>query len=168
MRFSKRIYFFNLKKEFCFIFAQTKNVPYLQLLTLQTVNQEKLVLYADDDTDDRGWVSEACMAAGSSIKIDFVENGKQVLDYLEAIPTTQLPSLIVLDLNMPEMDGRQTLQQLKSNPFYKQIPVVIVTTSSNKIDKEVCSRLGAALYLTKPDTHAEWQKIIQQLEPMIK
>lgn len=125
----------------------------------------KIVLYADDDTDDRTWVSEACKTVGSPLQIQFVENGKQVLDYLRD-GHEQLPSLIVLDLNMPEMDGRQTLQQLKSNPRFKNIPVAIVTTSSNKIDRDVCNRLGASLYLTKPDTHFEWQNIIRQLEPI--
>lgn len=131
------------------------------------VSQEKIVLYADDDSDDRSWVSEACRVIGSSLKIHFVENGKQVLEYLRK-EAEQLPSLIVLDLNMPEMDGRQTLQQLKNHPSFKQIPVAIVTTSNNRIDREVCNRLGASLFLTKPDTHIQWQDIIRQLEPVVE
>lgn len=124
----------------------------------------KFVLYADDDTDDRSWVSEAFRVTGSALTIKFVENGKQVIEYLKT--NTDHPSLIVLDLNMPEMDGRQTLQYLKSDPDVKDIPVAIVTTSSNKIDKEVCKRLGARLYITKPDTHIEWQDVVRQLEPI--
>jgi CheY-like chemotaxis protein len=125
----------------------------------------KLVLYADDDTDDRSWVSEACRIVGANLELHFVENGRQVLEFLrrEERPT---PALIVLDLNMPEMDGRQTLQQLKSNPDLKDIPVAIVTTSNNKLDRDVCKRLGASLYLTKPDTHTEWQNVIRQLVPI--
>ncbi|MBD0333836.1 MAG: response regulator [Chitinophagaceae bacterium] len=122
-------------------------------------------MYADDDADDKIWVSEACKAIDCGLKINFVENGREALEYLKKSPPNKLPSLIVLDLNMPELDGRQTLQQLKSNPAYKNIPVAIVTTSSNKIDMEVCKRLGASLYLTKPDTHTEWQNIIKKLEP---
>jgi CheY-like chemotaxis protein len=130
------------------------------------VAQPKLVLYADDDTDDRSWVSEACRIVGANLTLRFFENGRQVLEYLGTVPDA-LPALIVLDLNMPEMDGRQTLQQLKSNPDLKHIPVAIVTTSNNKIDRDVCKRLGASLYLTKPDTHAEWQNVIRELEPII-
>jgi CheY-like chemotaxis protein len=129
------------------------------------LRQTKFVLYADDDTDDRTWVSEAFKVTGSSLTIRFVENGKQVIEYLKE--NSIHPSLIVLDLNMPEMDGRQTLQHLKSDPAVKDIPVAIVTTSSNKIDKEVCKRLGASIYLTKPDTHIEWQNVVRQLEPII-
>ena len=125
----------------------------------------KFVLYADDDTDDRTWVSEAFRVTGSSLTIHFVENGKQVIEFLK--DNSIHPSLIVLDLNMPEMDGRQTLQHLKSDPAVRNIPVAIVTTSSNKIDKEVCKRLGASIYLTKPDTHIEWQNVVRQLEPIV-
>ena len=78
-----------------------------------------------------------------------------------------MPALIVLDLNMPELDGRQTLKKLKLSNKYKNIPVVIVTTSANKVDVEICNRLGASLYLVKPDSHSEWQLIIKQLVPYI-
>ena len=131
------------------------------------VDPLKKILYADDDTDDKAWVSEACKAVNSTLHIDFVENGREALDYLAHLPKKQLPSLIVLDLNMPELDGRQTLQRLKSNTDYQDIPVVIVTTSSSKLDRDICSRLGASLYLTKPDRHMDWQHIIRQLEPFI-
>ncbi|MDB5196873.1 MAG: hypothetical protein JWP88_1244, partial [Flaviaesturariibacter sp.] len=156
--------FFTCKRSFASYLHKTEKLLSDQKHWLR-VNSQKYILYADDDTDDRSWAGEACRIVGASFQINFVENGKQVLDYLKSAPQI-LPSLIVLDLNMPEMDGRQTLQQLKSNPDFKDIPVAIVTTSSNKIDKEVCTRLGASLYLTKPDTHLEWQNIIRQLEPV--
>jgi CheY-like chemotaxis protein len=131
------------------------------------VNQFKFVLYADDDVDDKDWVSEACKVIDSDLNVVFVENGRQVLDYLNTTQSPVLPSLIVLDLNMPELDGRQTLQKLKANPQFQHIPVAIVTTSTNRLDKEVCERLGASVYLTKPDTHKEWQTIIRQLIPFV-
>ncbi len=131
------------------------------------MNPYKLVLYADDDVDDKDWVSEACKALNCSINMIFVDNGRQVFDYLSKATNSHLPSLIVLDLNMPELDGRQTLQRLKANPEFKDIPVAIVTTSVNRMDKEICQRLGASLYLTKPDTHREWQNIILQLMPYV-
>ena len=127
--------------------------------------ETKLVLYADDDTDDRTWVSEALRIVGAHMEFHFVENGRQVLDFLRSDPQP-MPALIVLDLNMPEMDGRQTLQQLKQDPRFRNIPVAIVTTSNNKLDRDVCQRLGASLYLTKPDSHGEWQNIIRQLAPI--
>jgi CheY-like chemotaxis protein len=123
----------------------------------------KFVLYADDDADDRTWVSDACKAVDAQLSISFVENGREVLAYLQTLPEEQLPSLIILDLNMPQLDGRQTLQRLKAHPLYSHIPVAIVSTSSSKIDREVCQRLGASLFLVKPSCHLSWQNIIHQL-----
>ena len=128
---------------------------------------KRIVLYADDDIDDKNWVKEACKSLNSSLQIEFVETGRSVLDYLKNSDGDDRPSLIVLDLNMPEMDGRQTLKALKSNPSYKDIPVVIVTTSSNSIDNDVCKRLGASLFLIKPNNYADWQKIVNQFEPYV-
>jgi CheY-like chemotaxis protein len=127
---------------------------------------QKFVLYADDDTDDQSWVTEACKAVDARLSIYFVENGREALDYLQTLSQAQLPSLIILDLNMPKLDGRQTLQRLKADPLYQHIPVAIVSTSSSKMDKEVCQRLGASVFLVKPDSHQSWQNIIQQLMPL--
>lgn len=129
------------------------------------MNPVKKILYADDDLDDKTWVSEANRMLNYSLDIEFVENGREVFEWLDRFK--DLPSLIVLDLNMPELDGRQTLQKLKSSAAYKDIPVVIVTTSSNKVDIEICKRLGANLYLVKPDKHVGWQQIVKQLLPYI-
>jgi CheY-like chemotaxis protein len=64
---------------------------------------------------------------------------------------------------MPELDGRQTLRKIKTHPVYQRIPVAIVTTSNNKIDRDVCQQLGASLFLTKPGTHSEWQVVARNL-----
>ena len=86
------------------------------------------------------------------------------MKFLQNIMDGNYPSLIVLDMNMPALDGKQTLKLLKSEPAYKHIPVAILTSSSSKLDIEVCKKLGASLFLTKPDTQAEWQQVIRQLE----
>lgn len=127
----------------------------------------KLVLYAEDDADDKTWITEACQTISVPFIVDFVENGKEVLRYLSSLSGKEPPSLIVLDLNMPELDGKQTLKQLKTNPVFEKIPVVIVSTSSNKMDREVCHRLGAIAFLVKPFSQNGWQNIIQQLMPLI-
>jgi CheY-like chemotaxis protein len=131
------------------------------------VTENNIILYADDDIDDKAWVSEACKEVDCSFEFRFVDNGREVIEYLSKNPAKDFPSLIVLDLNMPEMDGRQTLQFIKNHPEFKQIPVIIVTTSASKLDKDICKRLGASLYLTKPDSHSEWQQIIRQLQPFV-
>lgn len=127
----------------------------------------KFVLYADDDADDRAWVIDACKALHSDMILHFVENGREVLEYLKTCIGSSLPSLIILDLNMPQLDGRRTLQLLKADPAYAHIPVAIVSTSSSKLDREVCERLGASLFLVKPNEHKQWQNIIEQLTTLI-
>lgn len=130
------------------------------------VEETKKVLYADDDLDDKTWIVEAWSALALPVQIEFVDNGRMVFEYLNK-NAENLPALIVLDLNMPEMDGRQTLQKLKNDAKFRHIPVAIVTTSNSRLDTEVCKRLGASLFLSKPDTHAEWQDIVQHLQPFL-
>jgi CheY-like chemotaxis protein len=124
---------------------------------------QKFVLYADDDLDDQTWVTEACQAIDARLSVHFVENGSEVLAYLQTLSAGELPSLIILDLNMPKLDGRQTLQRLKAHPLYQHIPVAIVSTSSSKLDKDICQRLGASVFLVKPTSHQNWQDIMRQV-----
>lgn len=126
----------------------------------------KIILYAEDDIDDRTWFSEACKAVSQSWRVHFVETGYQVMEFLKKAGDA-LPSLIMLDLNMPGMDGRQTLKQLKENQPFQHIPVVMLTTSVNRIDKEVCHRLGADLLIAKPYTMDQWQQVIKQLQAFV-
>ncbi len=121
------------------------------------------MLYAEDDADDKAWINEAWEVVNPRFAISFVGDGKELLKYILPLSQDQLPALIVLDLNMPQMDGRQTLQKLKENLLYQHIPVVIVTTSSNKVDREICERLGAALFLIKPSSRDGWKTIIHEL-----
>ena len=93
---------------------------------------------------------------GLSDIIHFVENGELVLTFLDSIVTDeQLPSLIILDLNMPRMNGTQTLKALKDNYRYKDIPVIIFSTSVNVIEMQECMEIGASSYVTKPVTYKE-------------
>lgn len=132
------------------------------------MNYKKKVLYADDDLDDKTWIVEACDAARHPLEIAFVDNGRQALEHLAAAAQNDLPSLIVLDLNMPGLDGRQTLQILKADNRFGHIPVAIVTTSTSRMDMEVCKRLGADLFLTKPNTVLEWQQVVGQFIPLVQ
>lgn len=114
------------------------------------------ILLADDDKEDRFIMSDTFNEIGLSEVIDFVENGEKLITYLEDIKTEDhLPTLIVLDLNMPRMNGTQTLRALKNNVRYKHIPVIIFSTSVNVIEMQECMEIGAASYVTKPVTYKE-------------
>ena len=112
-------------------------------------NQYK-ILIADDDQEDLLLIEEALTGLGRNAK--YVFNGIEVLEYLEQC--TSLPSLIVLDLNMPKLNGTETLQSLKKDPRFQHIPVLIYSTSINPFEKAKCAQLGANDYVAKPITHS--------------
>jgi CheY-like chemotaxis protein len=107
-----------------------------------------IVYIMDDDPDDQEFLIQALKDLDASIECFTAKNGQEGLHKLEtaAIP---LPSLIFLDLNMPRINGRQVLFELKNDPAYKNIPVIIYSTSSNEKDRAELKALGAANYLVK-------------------
>ncbi|MBD0332801.1 MAG: response regulator, partial [Chitinophagaceae bacterium] len=92
------------------------------------------ILYAEDDIDDRFFLSESISSNGLNADLVYVSDGDEAIDYLET-HSENLPSLIVLDLNMPRKNGWQTLTYLKSHLRFCNIPVIILSTSQNKFDK---------------------------------
>ncbi len=113
---------------------------------------------ADDDEDDRLLTQDALAESRVLNELHFVEDGVELLEYLERKgkfedkTTSPRPGLILLDLNMPRMDGREALEAIKANPNLKGIPVVILTTSKQEEDMVKGYNLGAASYITKPVT----------------
>lgn len=109
------------------------------------------ILIADDDQEDRFLLDIAFTEIGSLEHLFMVENGIQVIDHLNAITdSAQLPALIVLDLNMPVLGGVDTLEKLKSNERFKDIPVIIHSTSMYEAEKERCLKIGAVDFIKKP------------------
>jgi two-component system response regulator len=114
------------------------------------------ILMADDDEDDRLLTQDALTESRVLNDLHFVEDGVELLEYLERRgkfeekTVSPRPGLILLDLNMPRMDGREALQAIKANPNLKGIPVVILTTSKQEEDMVKGYNLGAASYITKP------------------
>ena len=113
---------------------------------------------ADDDEDDRLLTQDALAESRVLNELHFVEDGVELLEYLERKgkfedkTVSPRPGLILLDLNMPRMDGREALEAIKANPNLKGIPVVILTTSKQEEDMVKGYNLGAASYITKPVT----------------
>jgi len=115
------------------------------------MSQKPFILIADDDQEDRYLLHTAFEEIGRSNDIYLVENGLQVFKYLEtSIEQSGMPSLIVLDLNMPILNGMETLSRLKAHTLYKTIPVIMFTTSIHEVEKERCLEIGAADFIKKP------------------
>lgn len=113
----------------------------------------KPILIADDDADDRA-LSCGLQRTFVCRKARNCTDGLKVFQYLDKLTDeNELPGLIILDLNMPLLDGFDTLRKLKINNRYRHIPVVILTTSKNMDEMNKCLQLGAADYLTKPNNY---------------
>ena len=117
------------------------------------------ILICDDDEDDRMLTQQALEDAHISNELRFVEDGEQLLDYLYQrgrfageTGAAPRPGLILLDLNMPEMDGREALRRIKSDPGLVDIPIVVLTTSWLDEDVIRSYRLGVNSFITKPVT----------------
>jgi len=106
------------------------------------------VFIADDDEDDQ-YLLQLCFTEHSpAFRLHFSKNGKEFLADLAQVLVP--PQLLLLDLNMPFMGGLETLHILRNNPRYAETPIVILTTSSDPIDKRRAFELGATAFLTKP------------------
>lgn len=125
-----------------------------------------VILMADDDEDDCYLVGAAFKEMGLPYELRFVHDGRELLDYLsgegafgdpEQYPA---PDLILLDLNMPRVDGREALAILKTDPRWRHIPIVILTTSREERDIELSRRAGASCFLSKPSLFEDLARMI--------
>jgi CheY-like chemotaxis protein len=127
------------------------------------------ILIADDDPDDRRLTQEAFAENHLANDLRFVEDGEELLDYLNqrgkyaAEGAAPAPGLILLDLNMPRKDGREALQEIKSDPRLRNIRVVIMTTSKAEEDVLRSYNLSAASYITKPVTFDRLVEVVKTL-----
>ena len=116
------------------------------------------LLMAEDDPDDRLLARDALAESRLANDLRMVEDGEKLLDYLYhrkryADPATSpRPDLMLIDLNMPRMDGREAIQEIKADPDLKRIPIVVLTTS--RADEDICHSydLGVSSYISKPVT----------------
>lgn len=128
-----------------------------------------LILIADDDEYDQMFIKEAFDENFEKNEIYFVNNGVELLDYLKrknkySNPAlSPRPSIILLDLNMPKMDGREALKEIKSDPKLRTIPVVILTTSKSEQDILKTYDLGVNCFITKPVSFASFLEVTRTL-----
>lgn len=114
------------------------------------------ILMADDDPDDISILEDALKTLHPHSLISFVENGNAAMQLLNAqFEAGHIPNLVVLDLNMPRLNGSDTLMAIKNDERFKEIPVIIYSTSINPVEKEKCLKLGAHSYMIKPSSLKE-------------
>ena len=120
------------------------------------------ILVVDDDPDDRMLIADAFQEVPLKSEVHFAENGEEALGFLRR-EKSSLPRLILLDLNMPRMDGRETLKALKADPVLCRIPVVVLTTSKAEEDVIKAYSLGVSSFIVKPVTFDELIEIVRSV-----
>jgi CheY-like chemotaxis protein len=123
---------------------------------METERSNPIILLAEDDEEDRMMLQDASREAGIGIPIRCVENGEELLDFLyqrknyadpKACPK---PLLILLDLNMPKLDGRQALEEIKNEERLRKIPTIVFTTSNAREEIRRAYASGASSFIIKP------------------
>jgi CheY-like chemotaxis protein len=118
-----------------------------------------IILYAEDDQDDFEVLKDALFQQTDKFELVHSHNGSEVIAYLED-HTTHVPGLIVLDLNMPIMDGKQTLKWLKEHKDHKNIPIMVFTTSSREEDLKLCKSHDCTFF-RKPTLYRDLLHVVQ-------
>lgn len=135
------------------------------------MNQKKsvVILIADDDLDDRIMTQEALNDYNVINQVKSVEDGVELIDYLRhngkfnnPIENPR-PDLILLDLNMPKIDGREAIKIIKSDPNLRSIPIIVLTTSKSDIDIIKSYDLGVNCFISKPVTFTRFIEVIRTM-----
>jgi len=138
------------------------------IVLIKDIIQPVTILMAEDDPDDRMLTEDALEENRLANDLRFVENGEELLDYLyhrgqyNKINAPR-PGLILLDLNMPKMDGREALKVIKSDASLKRIPVVVLTTSKAEEDILKSYDLGVNSFITKPVTFDDLVEVTREI-----
>ena len=126
-------------------------------------NRQPLVFIADDDADDVFFVRSAIDQLKADIRIRHFLNGKQLIETLND-PNEELPDLVLLDLNMPILDGKETLRILRKNEALCDMPIIILSTSTHTFERELCLGYGANNFITKPYSFSLYLQIFRRLK----
>ena len=124
-----------------------------------------MVYLVDDDEDDIALVREALFINSYKGPVDSASNGRVLLEKL--VNTQVNPDVIVMDLNMPVKNGFDTLQAIKTHPTLREIPVIILTASSNKNDEAKCFDLGCSYFFSKPVTLNGYMPLVHMVKKIV-
>jgi CheY-like chemotaxis protein len=116
------------------------------------MDRKPLIHICDDDEEDQFLIRDAFEQTSIDADFQFTSDGKELTEYLQKTgecPSIPSPDIILLDINMPLMNGLQTLEWIKSRAQFRSIPVVMYTTSSSQKDVDQCYQTGAHFYMTK-------------------
>lgn len=125
------------------------------------------ILLVEDNEADVRLIEEAFKENHAANRCSVVSDGEEAIDYLEKIDADDQhvrPDIIILDLNLPKKDGLEVLEEIKSNPLLRSIPVVVLTTSSSQEHVIKSYNLNANCYITKPTEFEKFVEVVKLIE----
>lgn len=126
-------------------------------------HSKRLILLAEDDIDDQELLESAFGEIDPSWQLVCIPNGRKFIRYLDAISDTELPALLILDYNIPELTGMEIIEQLNDQTRYVNIPKIIWSTSNSPVYKAKSIELGVADYIIKPSDLASFRAIAKHM-----
>lgn len=124
------------------------------------------ILLVEDNPADVRLLKELLSEQEAAPNIQWVMDGHEALDYLlqrNEHKNAARPDYVVLDLGLPRISGYEVLKEIKEDPRFKNIPVIILTTSRNPLDRDQCNQLGADSFLSKPRSLKGFEDLVHQL-----
>jgi len=128
-----------------------------------TLRSEKPILLVEDDAIDRMTVERALKEIRVTNTLEMVGNGEEALEFLRD-PAREQPGIILLDLNMPKMNGIEFLKFVKADESFRRIPVVVLTTSKDEQDRVDSFNLGVAGYMVKPVDYMQFVEVVKAID----
>lgn len=119
------------------------------------------ILLIEDDADDIELLEEALMDNEIAHDLDIIMQGDKVMPHLNS--SSGLPHIIILDFNIPKLHGKEILHLIKSSERFNKIPLIVLTTSAAKEDMDYALKLGAAHFITKPTSIADFNTTVQTI-----
>ena len=131
----------------------------------------KYLIIAEDDEDDRFLLKSAFAETGNKAELIFVSDGLELVNLFKKIDAgtmKDLPSLLIVDLNMPKKNGREAISEINEKPYFKTFPTVIFSTSDNLLEREKCKSLGIHNFYVKPPSYSKILEMVNEFMRLAK
>ena len=131
------------------------------------MHDKHYILIAEDDEDDQLLLVSAFNEVHNNAMLVFVENGIELIDHFRrfdegSIP--RLPSLLIVDLNMPKKNGREAIKELVEKDYFRDFPTIIFSTTGNELERDRCRELGISDFFVKPSNFVRLKQMVTQFK----
>lgn len=126
------------------------------------------LLLVEDNEGDVLLTSEALEEADFPFEIKIARTGKEAIDLLQDLSKEDLPDLVILDINLPVKNGFEVLREIRGNPITVDLPVMILSTSSNMEDKRKANKYDPKIFCSKPTEFSEFEVLVQTIKSILQ